>query len=146
MHEMVGMMTGVADILKFMMAGNAYFTLVSPTGQRKTFRVYLAKKDKTKYPNSRRVALLTGPNNEADYTGLGFINNGKFNAWNGLSEHAGVKTFAGLWNRLNSNQNPLTTVQFWHEGRCGRCGKKLTVPESIASGIGPVCEGIGAGF
>jgi hypothetical protein len=26
-----------------------------------------------------------------------------------------------------------------HEGRCGRCGRTLTVPESIESGIGPEC-------
>jgi hypothetical protein len=26
-----------------------------------------------------------------------------------------------------------------HEGRCGRCGRELTVPESIALGIGPEC-------
>lgn len=26
-----------------------------------------------------------------------------------------------------------------HEGQCGRCGRKLTVPESIEHGIGPEC-------
>jgi hypothetical protein len=30
----------------------------------------------------------------------------------------------------------------WHEGRCGRCGRKLTVPESIESGFGPECASI----
>lgn len=34
------------------------------------------------------------------------------------------------------------SLEVWHEGRCGRCGRALTVPESIASGIGPVCEGL----
>jgi hypothetical protein len=27
-------------------------------------------------------------------------------------------------------------------GRCGRCGRTLTKPESIAAGIGPVCAGM----
>jgi len=27
----------------------------------------------------------------------------------------------------------------FHEGACGRCGRTLTVPESIASGFGPEC-------
>jgi hypothetical protein len=31
------------------------------------------------------------------------------------------------------------TLEFWHEGRCGRCGRRLTVPDSIASGYGPEC-------
>jgi hypothetical protein len=32
---------------------------------------------------------------------------------------------------------PGTTLQ--HAGRCGRCGKTLTVPESKATGLGPDC-------
>jgi hypothetical protein len=30
-------------------------------------------------------------------------------------------------------------LEVWHQGSCGKCGRPLTVPESIASGIGPVC-------
>ena len=26
-----------------------------------------------------------------------------------------------------------------HDGRCGRCGRQLTVPSSIDKGIGPEC-------
>ena len=37
--------------------------------------------------------------------------------------------------------DPLAKAEFWHEGRCGRCGRTLTVPESIASGVGPECQG-----
>jgi hypothetical protein len=33
------------------------------------------------------------------------------------------------------------TVEIWHEGRCCRCGRRLTVPESIYAGIGPDCAG-----
>jgi len=28
---------------------------------------------------------------------------------------------------------------FWHEGKCAKCGKKLTVPESIERGMGTIC-------
>lgn len=32
----------------------------------------------------------------------------------------------------------------YHESRCGKCGRALTTPESVSSGIGPVCaEGMG---
>jgi hypothetical protein len=30
-------------------------------------------------------------------------------------------------------------VEVWHEGFCGKCGKRLTVPNSIEIGIGPDC-------
>lgn len=30
-------------------------------------------------------------------------------------------------------------VRVWHMGRCAKCGKALSVPESIATGFGPIC-------
>jgi hypothetical protein len=33
----------------------------------------------------------------------------------------------------------MPNLEIWHEGRCGRCGRKLTVPESIHNGYGPEC-------
>lgn len=33
----------------------------------------------------------------------------------------------------------MKEADWWHEGRCGRCGRRLTVPESIESGFGPEC-------
>lgn len=47
--------------------------------------------------------------------------------------------FAWLW-RFLVDEKPLPEgVQFWHEGRCGRCGRRLTVPGSIEIGFGPDC-------
>jgi hypothetical protein len=34
--------------------------------------------------------------------------------------------------------NPAV-VEVLHDGRCGRCGRPLTHPDSIQSGIGPIC-------
>jgi hypothetical protein len=31
-------------------------------------------------------------------------------------------------------------LEIWHEGRCGCCNRPLTVPSSLASGIGPECS------
>ena len=30
-------------------------------------------------------------------------------------------------------------VEIWHEGKCGKCGRPLTVPSSIENGLGPSC-------
>jgi len=40
-----------------------------------------------------------------------------------------------------NNTQPLIDKGFalHHEGKCGRCGRKLTVPLSIETGIGPEC-------
>ena len=33
-------------------------------------------------------------------------------------------------------------LRVYHEGKCCRCGRTLTTPESIKKGIGPECEAI----
>lgn len=30
-------------------------------------------------------------------------------------------------------------AEFWHSGRCSKCGRELTDPVSIENGLGPVC-------
>jgi hypothetical protein len=50
-----------------------------------------------------------------------------------------VRGFGWLWRRLTQGQDLPDKVEVWHEGRCGKCSRRLTVPESIATGLGPVC-------
>lgn len=41
----------------------------------------------------------------------------------------------------------LNKLLYYHEGRCGRCARRLTVPESIINGIGPDCaKKVGGGL
>jgi hypothetical protein len=130
----------------FMLAGRARVTLVSQrTGTRFTFRVTQHDRD----PKIWFVAVLTGPSNAEDYQFLGTIF-GK--SWGQPEEYIrGTKSriardapsglaFSWVWVRLAKGEMPAE-VEVWHEGRCGKCGRVLTVPESIASGIGPKCEG-----
>jgi Family of unknown function (DUF6011) len=55
-------------------------------------------------------------------------------------EAPSAKAFDWAWRALTKGTMPAN-LEVWHEGRCGRCGRKLTVPESIARGIGPECAG-----
>lgn len=51
-----------------------------------------------------------------------------------------ARVFAWLWaTRLSTGRELPEQVEVWHEGRCGRCGRRLTVPESISTGFGPEC-------
>lgn len=55
--------------------------------------------------------------------------------------------------KMNAESAPVKAMQFalahpeapglqiFHEGRCGRCGRVLTVPESVETGFGPECAG-----
>jgi hypothetical protein len=50
-----------------------------------------------------------------------------------------VRVFDFVFSKLNSGTlSPL--IEIWHQGRCGKCGKVLTVPKSIESGFGPECS------
>jgi hypothetical protein len=49
-----------------------------------------------------------------------------------------VKGFAFFWHHVERGHIP-TELVIRHNGSCGRCGRKLTVPTSIKAGIGPEC-------
>lgn len=137
---------------EFMLAGNAYFTVLSvKTGTRFTFRVHRADPEPG-HANAPRlwfVSVLTGPDNGEDYSYLGLIRPPQGQPDGPLSYEHGRKSrvrpeapsaVAARWvlGRLLRNL-PLPNCEVYHEGRCGRCGRRLTVPESIESGYGPEC-------
>ena len=147
-------MTTVGEILSFMLAGNATLTLKSvATGKHYTYKVKRAKpwsSDGANPPLRWWVDILSGPDNTADYSPLGMLK----------QAHQGVLSF-GKTSRscladtappmagfawfiravVNEDAEKLAQVEFWHEGRCGKCNRKLTDPTSIRLGIGPVCRG-----
>ena len=132
------------DALNFILAGNAILTLVSEkTGQRYTYQVKESKRS-----NGWFVSLLRGPDNTRDYTYLGFIflkDGFKITAKSRMPADAQpVKAFSWTFAKLWSDAEPAG-VEIWHVGKCGCCGRQLTVPESIADGIGPTCKARGRG-
>jgi len=128
--------------LEFMLAGNATFTIRSmKTGARYTYKVQQPKEGDTRW----FVKLLTGPENTSDYKYLGMIDNAdkKFRLTGKStmkSDSLPVKAFDWFFSLLVKHIEPKN-VEIWHAGRCGRCGRVLTVPESVELGLGPECAG-----
>lgn len=148
-----GRLEGSGAVLAFVLAGNARFTVVSKkTGARYTFRVRVRTSEKG-IPNLHFVQVLTGPDNGTDYEYLGTIFPGRpgtsfpFAKFvHGKKSRIGegapsAKAFAWFWGRLSKGL-PVDEAEVWHLGRCGRCGRDLTVPESVACGLGPECRGM----
>jgi hypothetical protein len=139
-----GRITKAQDAVAFITAGNAYFTLRSTvTGVRYTYRVNPPKDQDTRWGKKYFVALLSGPDNTADYTYLGMLQDNVFRltrASKMTADSKPVVAFKWTWERLVMGVFPKG-LEVWHEGRCGRCGRKLTVPESVEAGIGPECAG-----
>jgi hypothetical protein len=124
-----------------MLAGNATFTVTSrKTGTRFTFRIRQLSETAPHF-----VSLLNGPDNESSYTFLGSIFNGD-RYFHGKKSRVtpgatSAKAFAWLWAHRNDT-DLLERVEIHHEGKCCRCGRKLTVPSSITAGAGPECAGL----
>lgn len=118
------------------------------TGQHRTFEIKTQAADAKFAPGERIVSLLTGPNNEADYTAFGFATDHGIAIWKSKRGQGGTKSeweWYGevLWSlALDSAFSPFADrYEFLLEGRCLRCNRVLTTPESVLSGIGPVCAG-----
>jgi hypothetical protein len=129
--------------------GEVAFSVVSNrTGDRKTFQVTRAK-DRDNGGLGWFVSQLTGPDNRLSYTYLlmltvrwkGDVPTMRLTAKSPTSgfEHEGVKAFRWLFNNAIEETNTLHQAAVWRACNCRRCGKLLTVPESIEAGIGPVC-------
>lgn len=134
----------IADAKDFALAGNAIITLQSlKTGLHFTYRIRQAKDKVTQEPTPGLyfVSLLNGSDNENDYQYLGMIRDLSFTLTR--ASRAGeaapsVKAFRFFWASTQLHE----ALVVHHEGRCGRCGRTLTVPSSIDRGIGPECAGI----
>jgi hypothetical protein len=140
---------------EFILAGKAIFTLeVAPawadangTPAHWTFKVRGKELDDGSGNRIFFVSLLTGPDNESDYAYLGVLNPetgevrltkaSKFSETT-LAVRLVRRVFARIW---AGEQGAIEAAGFrlHHEGRCCRCGRLLTVPSSIESGIGPEC-------
>ena len=135
-------MSPLENPAKFALAGNATFTIVSKnSGVRFTYRVRACEDNESLH----FVQVLTGPDNGSDFTYLGTIRRGVYfhGKKSRISAQAPSATaFDWFWRRLSASRLPLDQVDVFHEGRCGRCGRPLTVPSSIESGFGPDCIGM----
>lgn len=139
--------TDPETISQFIYGGKSTFTLVSvATGTRFTYKLIRANGDKSGRPWF--VKIMTGTDNEHSYTYAGFIDPAKpYDIIQGRkgrisSKAPSVMALAWVLKTLNyGGYSNLSKVEVWHEGRCGACGRKLTVPESISTGLGPVCAG-----
>jgi hypothetical protein len=91
------------------------------------------------------VGVLTGSDNENSYTYLGTIRPGQGYRAGRKSvidpAAPSAKAFMWFWAHITAPGHwaALSQVAFYHEGHCGKCGRTLTVPESLDRGIGPEC-------
>jgi len=128
--------TDADAIAKFVTGGNAVFTLVSvKSGKRFTYRVKDAEEGRF------FVSVMTGPDNSNDFTYAGMFARGEFYSTKASKVASDAPSVAAFkWLAACVDADSLSSVEFWHVGKCCACGRRLTDPESIRTGFGPVCR------
>lgn len=133
-----------AVTVRFMLAGNAHVTFQSRrTGTRFTYRVEAAHGEGAFRASgvSHFVSVLTGSDH---YDYLGCVYHRRFFGHGAKSRIAksapSAVAFAWVWRTLTGGKMH-EQLAVYHEGRCGKCGRRLTTPRSIETGLGPICEG-----
>jgi hypothetical protein len=115
------------------------------TGEFRTFKVREQPLDASFAPGKRVISLLVGRSNSSDYQGFGFQEeNGGYLIWKRCRGQNGdgpsqYEKIAQLLTLIERGDERVAHYRMLEAIPCRRCGELLTVPESILSGIGPVC-------
>jgi len=131
----------------FFRGGNAVFTIHNDKGDHFTFKIRQCQYDRegNKVDNGPFfVSLMTGSDNERSYSYMGIFNTKTYyvhptkgtkvrdqKAWKVLEWGIGM---------ILQGKVVPEGYGIKHEGKCCRCGRRLTTPKSIELGIGPECE------
>ena len=142
---------------------NGTFTISHDERGHYTLKLWTAVKGAL--ADKRIISMLVGPDNTADYQAVAFWDDAKrlvfpWRRFRGAGSTMRIDGFTwqaagwssieqklAIWADLAIRGAEPDAHGFWHqegyallaEGRCCRCNRKLTHPESIQYGIGPEC-------
>lgn len=127
-------------IYQDLFAGRTTFTVSNNKNKHYTFRI-----DKIKHYSRYIVKILTGPDNTSSYTYLGMLwdesetpvaltQASKLN-----KESIPYRVFVFAQKVLSNHKKLPEGYSILPSGRCFRCNRKLTTPESIKANYGPEC-------
>lgn len=130
---------------------NGTYTIENTTtGNHRTFSIKTQSAEAKFAPGSRVVALLTGPDNTADYQPFAFVTVDGVTVWkkkrgsfvNGRYEYSAWEVYAVMLADLTANPAGVWSKRGYvvrASTVCIQCNRKLTTPDSIKCGIGPDC-------
>lgn len=138
---------------RYLLAGRGVLTLRSKaTGEHRTLRVG-RKKEYAGEPQLRpdhdplffRAVYAPDDVREDKYLGCvttrGWYSTKNAGTAQAMADYVRIARWVGQHAVSGQLGALLRQAEVWHEGVCGRCGRRLTVPESIETGFGPECAG-----
>ena len=125
---------------EFLRAGRAIFTVSNPPGAGHTHHTYRLRE----WQGNLLAELLRGPDNLRAYQYIGRVDLEAGRVWPTKKSTLHPKIEAWLvleWAlQVVIGLKPMRAgYKIQHAGRCGRCGRILTHPESLETGFGPEC-------
>lgn len=132
------------NLKQFLFGGNAYLTVVLD-GEHKTYRVSANDTGKVYF-----VSMLVGEDSTTQYVYLGTIfDKARFTTTrksrldrDSMPVQIFEWIFACAYAEAPYSDSPWGPLEILPAENCGKCGKMLTTPESIARGFGPECWSI----
>lgn len=111
------------------------YTLSVGADGHRTFRVRVQGTEDDFAPGKTILEYLSGPDNDRDYTGFGFLNGTRLAVW---KKHQGNEALLA-----DAKDFLVDPSQALLAAKCIRCNRNLTTPDSITAMMGPDCRGKG---
>ncbi len=144
MTENRGQFTNATDARRYILGGHATMTMVGKAN-RYTYEIKACEGKAGLW----FVSVMYGSDNESQFAYIGTLRTVAYKNMEAEFKHGvkskisaddvRVKAFGWVWANIEEGKRMPAGAELWHEGRCCRCHRKLTVPSSIAKGIGPEC-------
>jgi hypothetical protein len=118
------------------------YTVIFEDASYRTLRIERQSESAKFMPGRLVISYLSGSDNESSYTGFAHALEGDrvIKVWR--KHEANGKLIEAL--RVLAGDPKAAALAYAKEsGKCYHCDRKLTTPESVAAGIGPVCSGRG---
>lgn len=118
---------------------NGTYTIAFTDGSHRTIRLVEDWRDDA--PDGSQVAqLLTGPDNTNDFAGVAFVMGREARVWKRFKDAVELRAALDVLMACDlEGAKELGEAYALVSGRCWRCNRTLTTPESIRNGIGPEC-------
>lgn len=130
---------GAERIRNYIFGGRGIVTLKSPTGIHHSY-IFKKPRNEDQFPDDVYFVYALHDHDKLFYVGM--VENCRFRLTRSsrfLNDTDIVKGARYIM-KMAFTENLNTKMELYHEGVCSVCGRPLTNPKSIETGIGPRCR------